>query len=272
MLLFFSTLLSSHKCSLKCIQIDVWESLNRTVGVRKACAEEGAKKNKLIFDVCVLLNPPQETFMRLQDRWLPGGYKRSKMGPSTFSPLIPDPLDGSPVCLSLCTPRTVCLRSLAPTPFSTLPGSILHNIMITVWGKCLLGMKKRTCGWKMMFPHNYARTVWDSHPLHPPPLCLLAIGRKRKEKESCCCLQLQSCGRSQKGVPSITAVSCDRWPGYQRAGINDALSVHTAGSSCFFFFVFFSHGHALQSCFSLLSRGGAISCSIILQADRWRKR
>lgn len=81
---------------------------------------------------------------------------------------------------------------------------------------------------------------------------------------ACSWLEIQASSWSQQGVPSITAVRFNRWPGYQKAGINAALPVHTAGLSCF------SHGHVLQSFFSLHCLGGEISCNLILK-DRWRQ-
>lgn len=111
----------------------------------------------------------------------PGSTKDQKWALPLFLLLFPIPSMALPFVWA-CAPqgRYASARWLQ-FHFQTLPGSILHNIMITVWGKCLLGMKKRSCGWKMMFPHNYARTVWDSHPLRPP-LHLLAI-REKKEGE-----------------------------------------------------------------------------------------
>lgn len=84
--------------------------------------------------------------------------------------------------LHLCVPahpEDSLPRLLAPVAFSTLPGSSFHNIMITVWEKCLLGIGKQSCGWKM-FPHSYA--VWQCRMpliLHYVSFGQLNTGRKK---------------------------------------------------------------------------------------------
>lgn len=200
--------------------------------------------------------------MRLQDRWLSGEYKRSKNGPFHFF----SSYSRSPRWLSRLFEPVHPKDGMPPlvgssSNFQTLPGSILHNIMITVWGKCLLGMKKRSCGWKMMFPHNYARTVWDSHPLRPP-LHLLAIGKKKEAErilllpaasklwsESERCAKYHSCIlRSMTWLPE----SWDQW------------CPHCSHCRLLLFcFFFFSWSCATVLFFLAEPSRGAISCSII---------
>lgn len=110
------------------------------------------------------------------------GLQKIKKGPSFFT-FTSFSYSQSPHWFShLCVPaqpEDSLPRLLAPVAFSTLPGSSFHNIMITVWEKCLLGIGKQSCGWKM-FPHNYA--VWQCRMpliLHYVSFGQLKTGRKK---------------------------------------------------------------------------------------------
>lgn len=174
----------------------------------------------------------------------PGSTKDQKIVPfftSTFfffPLLIPDRLDGSPICV--CTQRTECLRSLAPVAFSTLPGSSFHNIMITVppWGWRSKAAVEKWCSHTIMW--GKCRI-----PLHCPSLASFSQLTKGKEGEKCLLLPaalklwLESarCAKYHSCIRQSMTWLPESWD-----------QSHPPCSHCRLL-LFFSQGHALQSFF-----------------------